>query len=160
MLGGLGPLPRAPDPGRRPDAGPGPGAGSGACPGVYFYVFLFVPGLGPEPRAQGPRAWTGETRLYIGQTEKWQKINPITMNLDETKWDRIPPMSRTFLGGSGGRRGPNWVIWGGAMYALISPAPGPGPWPGARAREKSKNRKTGQNRSDEGLPGSRQVLPG
>ena len=35
----------------------------------------------------------------MGQTETWPNIGPITMNLDETKWDRIPPMSRTFLGG-------------------------------------------------------------
>ena len=41
----------------------------------------------------------GETRAYIAQTGKWPKINSITINLDETKWDRIPPMSRTFLGG-------------------------------------------------------------
>ena len=54
----------------------------------------------------------GETRAYIAQTGKWPKINSITINLDETKWDRIPPMSRTFLGESGARWGPNWVIWG------------------------------------------------
>ena len=47
----------------------------------------------------------GEIRAYIGQTEKWQNIDAITMNLDETKWDRIPPMSHTFLGG--GVRGPS-----------------------------------------------------
>ena len=52
-----------------------------------------------------------EIGAYMGQTEKWPNIGPITMNLDETKWDRIPPMSRTFLEGSGGRRGPNWVIF-------------------------------------------------
>ena len=46
------------------------------------------------------------------------------MNLDEIKCDRIPLMSRTFLGGSGGRRGPNWVILrvGGALYVPISVA--------------------------------------
>ena len=54
----------------------------------------------------------GETRAYMGQTETCPKVCPITMNSDETKWDRISPMSRTFLGGSGGRRGPHWVIWG------------------------------------------------
>ena len=58
------------------------------------------------------RRWAGETRAYIGQTEKWQNIGPITVNLDETKWDRTLPLGRTFLGGSGGRRGPNWGIWG------------------------------------------------
>ena len=51
----------------------------------------------------------------MGQIEKWQKIVPITMNLDETKWDRIPPMSRTFLGGPGDvgcQNDLNWVMWG------------------------------------------------
>ena len=36
-----------------------------------------------------------------GPNRKWQNIGPITMNLDETKWDRIPSLSRTFLGGPG-----------------------------------------------------------
>ena len=40
-------------------------------------------------------------RAYMGRAEKWTNIGPITMNLDETKWDRIPPMSRTFLGRGG-----------------------------------------------------------
>ena len=40
----------------------------------------------------------------MGQTEGWLNICPITMNLDESKWDRIPRMSRTFLGGVRGGR--------------------------------------------------------
>ena len=33
-------------------------------------------------------------------------------------------MSRTFLGGSGGRRGPNWVVWGwGITPATQLPGP-------------------------------------
>ena len=74
---------------------------------------------------------SGEIRVYMGKTEKWLNISPIhSMNLDATKWDRIPPMSRTFLGGgSRGRRGPNWVILGvgvgGLMYAIVSPDVGP-----------------------------------
>ena len=28
--------------------------------------------------------------LYNSQTKTWLNIGPITMNLDETKWDRIP----------------------------------------------------------------------
>ena len=62
------------------------------------------------------------TRDYMGQTEKSPNIGPITMNLDENKWDRIPPMSRTFLGGgSAGRRGPNWMIWGEGPHVHTSP---------------------------------------
>ena len=53
-----------------------------------------------------------EIRAFVGQAEKRPNIGPITMNLDEAKWDRIPPMSRTFLGGSGGRRVPNLVMLG------------------------------------------------
>ena len=46
----------------------------------------------------------------MGQTEKLPKIDPMTMNVGETKWDRIPPVSRTFLGGVRGPSGVNWVI--------------------------------------------------
>ena len=50
----------------------------------------------------------------MGQTEKWLKINPITVNLDETKWDRILSMSRTFLWGvrgpSGARKSPKRAL--------------------------------------------------
>ena len=42
---------------------------------------------------------------YFRKTKHGSKHGPITMDLDETKWDRIPPMSRTFLGGSRGRGG-------------------------------------------------------
>ena len=56
---------------------------------------------------------TGEITAYMGQTEKWLEICPVTMNLDETKWDRIPPMSRTFLGGVPGPSGANLGDLGG-----------------------------------------------
>ena len=37
------------------------------------------------------------------ETEQWLNIGPLTMKLDETKWDLIPPMSRTLPGGVPGQ---------------------------------------------------------
>ena len=51
----------------------------------------------------------------MGQTAKWPKLYPITMNLDETKWDRIPAMSRTFLGEFRGPSGAKLNDLGGTM---------------------------------------------
>ena len=49
-----------------------------------------------RPRSGAVRA--GPVRARVpSQTEKWPNICPITLNLDEAKWDRIPPMSLTFL---------------------------------------------------------------
>ena len=80
---------------------------------------------GARPPRTGYLQLAREIKAYMGQAEKWPDIGPITMNLDETKWDRIPPMSRTFMGRSCGRWEPNWGILslggGGPMYSIVYP---------------------------------------
>ena len=60
-------------------------------------------GLGKIPEAlnrdegtrRKPGRWENWSRHK--QTEAWTKIGPVTFNMDETKWDRILPISRAFL---------------------------------------------------------------
>ena len=82
------------------------------------------PDPGPGPRPPGP-----------GQTAKWLKITPITMNLDETKWDPIPPMRRISGGvrtraGRGPSTAPNEYVTTAMCGKRWAPGPGPGPLPG------------------------------
>ena len=51
----------------------------------------------------------GESSAYMGQAEKLLKMDPITMNLDETKWDRTPPDEPHI---SWGFRGPSEAKFG------------------------------------------------
>ena len=72
----------------------------------------------------GSAGFPGEAKAYMCNTNTWPNIGPITMNWDETKWDRILPMSRRFLGGVGGRRVSVWVFlgvggWGGSCLRLF-----------------------------------------
>ena len=77
-----------------------------------------------EPHISG---WGGRGVVEPLYAIVYPEHGPVTMNLDETKCDRIPPMSRTFLGWSGavgwplGAKLGDFGCDGGAMYALISP---------------------------------------
>ena len=63
-----------------------------------------------------------EAWAYVGHTEKSQNIVSVTMNLYETRGDRIPPMSHTFLRASRGKLSDSGGRgWGGAMYAVLPP---------------------------------------
>ena len=72
----------------------------------------------------GSAGFSWEAKAYMYNNNTWPNIGPITMNWDESKWDRILSMSRRFLVGFGGPRVSNWVflgvvLWGGSCLLLF-----------------------------------------